>query len=89
MLFRSLVGAIGGVCVTAAASGATVPIVRKGVFNLPKATGETWAVGDQLYWDATNKRFTKTSAGNTKWGLAAAVQASGDAFGDVLLSLLG
>lgn len=78
--------AIGGVCQTTVLSGATVQIERYGVHTLAKATGETWAVGAQLYWDNTNKRFTTTASGNTAWGRAAAVQASGDTAGAVLLS---
>lgn len=80
-----LIGALGGVVVNTALSGADVPIVREGVFTLPKATGETWAVGDQLYWDATNKKFTKTSSGNTLFGVALSVSASGDTSGSVLI----
>jgi predicted RecA/RadA family phage recombinase len=33
-----------------------------GVFNLPKATGETWAFGDLVYWSPTNQYCTKTNA---------------------------
>lgn len=81
-----LVGALGGVCARTGAQGEIVPLNRYGVFTLPKATGATWTQGDQLYWDNTNKYFTKTTAGNTKWGLAAADAASGDATGSVALS---
>lgn len=82
----ALVGAIGGVVQVTGLSTEVRPIDRYGVHTLAKATGETWAVGDQLYWDNTNKAFTKTSSGNTAWGRAAAVQASGDTTGAVLLS---
>lgn len=81
-----LVGALGGVCARSGAQGDSVALKRFGVFTLSKATGAAWTQGDQLYWDNTNKYFTKTSAGNTKWGLAAADAASGDAAGSVALS---
>jgi predicted RecA/RadA family phage recombinase len=74
---------MGGVCVNSAALNAAVPIKRRGVFTLPKATGASWSQGDQLYWDGTNKNFTKTSSGNTKWGVAAAAAQAGDATGSV------
>lgn len=80
-----LLGALGGVAETTQAAGETVSLCREGVFTLPKATGETWAQGDQLYWDATNKKFTKTSSGNTKYGIANAAQVSGDTSGAVIL----
>lgn len=81
-----LVGALGGVCARSGVQGDTISLRRFGVFTLPKATGAVWTQGDQLYWDNTNKVFTKTTAGNTKWGVAAADAASGDATGSVALS---
>src|SRR5689334_22276273 len=84
-----LLGALGGVCATAGAQGVTVTLKRYGVFTLPKATGAAWSEGDQLYWDNSAKKFTKTTSGNTKWGVAAADAASGDATGSVLLSGIG
>lgn len=81
-----IVGAVGGVAQSAAANGATVYLNRYGVHTLPKATGETWARGDQLYWDPVAKKFTKTSTSNVKWGYAASVTLSADTTGDVGLS---
>lgn len=81
-----LVGKLGGVCARSGAQGESVALKRYGVFTLPKATGAAWTQGDQLYWDNTNKVFTKTSSGNTIWGMAAADAASGDATGSVALS---
>lgn len=54
--------------------------------NVVKATGEAWAINATLYWDAGNARFTTTSAGNTKCGKAASVQAAGDTTGVVAFS---
>lgn len=80
-----VVGAFFGVAQTDAASGALVPIVREGIFTLPKATGTAWTAGDQLYWDSGAAKFTKTAAGNKAIGIAAADAASGDATGAVSL----
>ena len=69
-----LIGAaIFGVAVTDSAAGDTVSLRRLGVYSaMPKAAGA--AV------------FTKTSASNTRVGVAASAQASADTTGDVLLS---
>lgn len=77
-----VVGSFFGVAQADAASGALVPIVREGVFTLPKATG-AWTAGNALYWDAGAGKFTKTAAGNMPAGVAAADAASGDTTGDV------
>lgn len=77
------IGALFGVCEYDALNGADVVIVRQGVFELPKATGTAWTKGDQLYWDAVAKKFTKVAAGNKSIGIAGADAASGDATGYV------
>ena len=56
-----VVGGLFGVAEFAADSGDDVVLLRRGVFSLPKATGAAWSQGDRLYWDAGNKRFTKTA----------------------------
>jgi predicted RecA/RadA family phage recombinase len=55
------------------------------VSGVAKATGSTWTAGETLYWDGGNSRFTTSSSGNTKAGVADADAASGDETGDVLL----
>lgn len=56
----------------------------KGVFSdMPKAAGAAWAEGDVVYWDNTAKNFTKTSASNTKVGVAVAAALSADTVGVV------
>lgn len=77
------VGGYIAVANTAAAQGATLTGDIRGAFTLPKATGAAWTKGDTLYWDDTNKVFTKTASGNSKAGLAFADAASGDATGGV------
>jgi predicted RecA/RadA family phage recombinase len=81
-----LLGSIGGVAALTVAQGEKSPIHRKGVFSLPKATGTAWSFGDQLYWDATASKFTKTSVGNTAFGKAAADALSAAAVGSVAIS---
>lgn len=52
--------------------------------DAPKTTGEAWAIGAALYWDADPGAFTTTSSGNTACGYAGSVQASGDTTGTVI-----
>lgn len=79
------VGAIIAIASLDAASGATVAGYTLGVFDAASDTGTAWAVGDVVYWDDTNKRFTKTSTSNTKAGYVVAAKASGDVTGRVRL----
>lgn len=51
----------------------------------PKATGEVWAPGDLLYWDAAAVKFTKTVGSNTKCGKAGSAQLTADTTGVVIL----
>jgi predicted RecA/RadA family phage recombinase len=64
--------------------GDTFTMRVKGIFSdMPKAAGAAWAEGDAVYWDNTAKNFTKTSASNTKVGVAVVAAASGDTVGTV------
>jgi len=56
-----------------------------GVFEIAKATGAV-AVGDVLYWDATNNNVTTTATGNTYIGKAVTASASADTQVSVLLN---
>ena len=51
----------------------------------PKATGQVWAAGQNIYWDNTAKNFTTTLTSNTLIGIAANAQASGDVLADIIL----
>lgn len=82
----ALVGALFGVAVTSAASGAIVPLDTKGIFFLPKNSAEAWTIGQALYWDNTNYVVTTTSTANTKIGVAVAVAANPSATGIVRLN---
>lgn len=81
-----LVGSLFGVACGNAASGADVEIQTEGVFELPKATGAAWTVGQRLYWDDTAKNLTGTASTNKLVAVAVVAAASGDAVGTVRLS---
>jgi predicted RecA/RadA family phage recombinase len=69
-------GNLFGVAVYDAALGASLEIMAQGVFDLAK-DNSTFASGDAVYWDDTNKVATSTSAGNLVIGTAELAQASG------------
>ncbi|WP_336801800.1 DUF2190 family protein [Kaistia sp. MMO-174] len=84
-----LVGSIFGIAAFSALSGAGVEAKTTGVFDLTAegaASGQAFAVGDAVYWDNTAKRATKTSASNTKIGVATAAKASTDVVARVRLN---
>ena len=66
------------VATTDAAEGAVLAVATRGVFELPKEPDVAFAVNDSIYWDAANKRLSKTANGNTLVGpcTAAAGQAA-------------
>lgn len=80
------VGQIIGMAIAAAASGAQVEVAVVGVFEFPCLSTDVIAAGDLLYWDATNKRLTKTASGNTLVGYAVAASGSGVSTVDVKLT---
>jgi predicted RecA/RadA family phage recombinase len=83
--FYYLNGLMGVVAVTAVQDDPS-SIYTKGVFTLPKATSEAWAIGDALYWDVANSRFTKTAGVNrVPAGFAGAVAGSSDTTGNVVI----
>lgn len=82
-------GGIHGVAGITVASGADVPLHRNGVFTLPKATSQTWAVGDRLFWDVSAKKFTTDATKRPIGAVAAAAAGSSDTTGDVLLQAEG
>lgn len=80
-------GSLIGVIVASAAEGELFTLKIKGAYSgLPKAAGAAWAVGDMLYWDATNSVLTKTATSNTFAGYAYTDALSADVVGDILLS---
>jgi len=79
------VGALVGVVQTTVASGVPVVLVRRGVFSLPKATGQAWTAGAKVYLVAADGNLTTTATGNTLVGVAVEPAANGDTVGAVLL----
>lgn len=74
-----LVGFLFGIAKGAAASGATVVLEIEGVYDVTKKAGDTFAVGDKVYWDDTNKYLTSTPTGNKWVGVAVKAAAGADA----------
>ena len=79
------IGSMIAIAALTAAAGDTTVGHTQGVFDHASDTGAAWAFGDLLYWDDTNKVFTKTSSGNTKAGYAAAAKTSGATTGRIKL----
>ncbi|HCW49220.1 MAG TPA: hypothetical protein DGP25_04045 [Brevundimonas sp.] len=74
-----LFGTLFLIAATSNAAGDTVAGHAEGVFDHAAegaGSGQAWAVGDDVYFDAAAKRLTKTSAGNTKVGKAVAAKAT-------------
>ncbi len=82
----ALITGIFGVAQDDIANAASGVFLTEGVFDLKALTTDTFAVGDVVYWDDTNKRCTSTSSANTKIGAATAVKASGPAIVRVRLN---
>lgn len=72
------VGAIAGVALGDAASGETVRVQLKGVFNVSKASGAI-TLGAAVYLVAANGNVSTSASGNIFMGHAVAAAASGDA----------
>lgn len=72
-----MIGSLFGIAVHDAKSGDELSIKCGGVYtDLPKATGDTWAMGDPLYWDAGAGKLTETATNNKRVGVAAGAFAS-------------
>lgn len=77
-----------GIALTSAASGANVALAYCGSVVLSKSTaaGETYAIGANVHWDATNAVATVSATSNTRIGVArAAVAANTTATVEVIL----
>lgn len=80
-----LVGTIFGVANGDAANGASVNLVREGVFDVAKVSAQAWTQGQKIYWDNTAKLFTSVATSNIVVGAAVEVAANPSAIGIVLL----
>jgi predicted RecA/RadA family phage recombinase len=76
-----------GVVTNGVTTGQQTTVCTRGVFTLPKNTGEPWAVGALLYWDTANNRFTTTVASNVLAGFAAAAALTADTTGKVAIGI--
>ena len=65
-----------GIAATTQSQGDSLEIAVQGVFDLAK-DNSTFANGDYVYWDNTNKVATSTATGNKKIGVALLSQPSG------------
>ncbi|QQM31987.1 DUF2190 family protein [Martelella lutilitoris] len=65
-----LFGSLFGVATTGAAEGQRLAVSLEGVFDLPKAAGDSLGEGEAVYWDGT--AISATSEGNTLVGHAVA-----------------
>jgi len=74
-----------GLAMNSAAAGALNIYIICGLIEYASETGVAWTGGDKIYWDDTNKRFTKTSTSNTLAGIVYEDKASASATGMVLL----
>lgn len=81
-----LVGSVIGVAVADAEMGDPVQLKLTGVFELPKATGTAWAVGDKIYWDFADQNCNKSSSGNSLLGICTEAAISGAEVGKVRLN---
>lgn len=71
--------------VNTALAAAANTFVYAGRIEYAKATG-AWTAGDDIYWDNSAGKFTKTQAGNSHAGVAAEDAASGAANGIIDLT---
>lgn len=65
-----LMGKMVGVAVTGIAPGKTGAVQVEEVFKLPKKAADAFAIGDVVYWNATDNEMVKVATGNTAAGKA-------------------
>jgi predicted RecA/RadA family phage recombinase len=70
------VGSIIAIASTDAESGGVVNGLTTGVYDVPKVAGIAFTQGDKVYWNDTDRAFTKTATGNTLAGVAVVAAAS-------------
>ena len=81
-----VIGDLHGVVAGDAAEDEPCDLVTVGVFSLPKVGANSFAVGDKVYWDATNKLATSVATDNTHIGTAVRVAVGGSAAVEVRLA---
>lgn len=65
-----------GVALEDIAAGAKGSVQLTGVWTMPAVNDAAFGVGDQLYWDATNSKLTKTATDNISAGVCVAAKGS-------------
>lgn len=65
-----------GVALVTTANGANGPFLTEGVVEIAKTSALAIAVGDRVFWDATNKVVNKTASGQPCVGVAVAAAAN-------------
>lgn len=73
----ALLGSLFGVATIDVLSTVSAPFMTRGVFLLKKTASQSWAQGDAIYWDDTNKRCDNTSTVGPQIGIAELAAASG------------
>jgi len=81
-----VVGKIFGFATTSAKTGKEYELTTGEVHEAPKVPGTAWAMGDDIYYDATAKAFTKTVGTNLRVGVASQAAASAAGLGLVRLN---
>lgn len=81
------IGSLFGVAQSDALSGEDVVIIPVGVWRLAKTSAQAWTVGQQVYWDDTNKVVTATASSNLPIGHVLEVAANPSPNGVVRLSI--
>jgi predicted RecA/RadA family phage recombinase len=80
------IGQIVCVALTDAAVGETFAGAVVGVWEVAKLSAQAWTVGDLVYFDAGNDRFTTVASGNQLAGVAVKTAANPSATGTVRLN---
>ena len=62
--------ALFGVAAQDVSSGVAGPFINSGIVTIGKTSALAIAIGDVLYWDATNKVVNKTTSGQRAVGIA-------------------
>lgn len=75
-----------GIAQTAGAIGEEISVDTVGVYEFPATTADTIAVGDTVYWDATNKKITTVSTSMTLAGTSWSAKA-GSTAGNVYVKI--
>jgi predicted RecA/RadA family phage recombinase len=80
-------GDLVGVAATGSSTeGAVIACNRCGVYEVAKTASQAYTQGQNLFWDAAEKKVTSTGAGNKPIGKAWAAAASDDTTAQILLS---